>query len=197
MADEKGDWKLSLSEWRNCPTVNGPSPAQLFYSRQVRSCILPELFQEVDVDSMMLDRKQQERNKRVDRMTRYPVKTFSRDEEVWLQGRMSGRWDIMAWIRGARPHGKCYSVETTSGGLYLRNRRFIKSRKECEEVEVEEKGESCKEGEKTVLTQHEEGAVAAGGHGRPHLYAAVVAAGDRIQRGPVTRSRSKKGGGAP
>ena len=123
MADEKGDWKLSLSEWRNCPTVNGPSPAQLFYSRQVRSCILPELFQEVDVDSMMLDRRQQERNK-----------TFSRDEEVWLQGRVSGRWDIMAWIRGARPHGKCYSVETTSGGLYLRNRRFIKSRKECEEV---------------------------------------------------------------
>ena len=152
-----------MSEWRNCPTVNGPSPAQLFYSRQVRSCILPELFQEADVDSMMLDRKQQERNKRVDRMTRYPAKTFSRDEEVWLQGRMSGRWDIMAWIRGARPHGKCYSVETTSGGLYLRNRRFIKSRKECEEVEVEEKGESCKEGEKTVLTQHEEGAVAAGG----------------------------------
>ena len=173
-----------MSEWRNCPTVHGPSPAQLFYSRQVRSCILPELFQEVDVDSMMLDRRQQERNK-----------TFSRDEEVWLQGRVSGRWDIMAWIRGARPHGKCYSVETTSGGLYLRNKRFIKSRKECEEVEVEEKGESCKEGEKTVLTQHEEGAVAAGEHGRPHLYAAVVAAGDRIQRGPVTRGRSKKDGG--
>ena len=169
MADEKGDWKLSLSEWRNCPTVNGPSPAQLFYSRQVRSCILPELFQEVDVDSMMLDRRQQEKNK-----------TFSRDEKVWLQGRVSGRWDIMAWIRGARPHGKCYSVETTSGGLYLRNRRFIKSRKECEEVEVEEKEESRKEGEKTVLTQHEEGAVAAGGTaGR--TYAAVMAAGDRIR----------------
>ena len=134
VADEKGDWKLSLSEWRNCPTVHGPSPTQLFYSRQVRSCILPELFQEADVDSMMLDRKQQERNKRVDRMTRYPAKTFSRDEEVWLQGRLSGRRAIRAWIRAARRRGKCYIVETTSKGSYLRNRRFIKSRKECEEV---------------------------------------------------------------
>ena len=72
---------------------------------------------------MMLDRRQQERNK-----------TFSRDEEVWLQGRVSGRRDIRAWIRAARPRGKCYIVETTSKGSYLRNRRFIKSRKECEEV---------------------------------------------------------------
>ena len=131
--EEKGDWQLSLSEMRNCRTAQGPSPAQLFYSRQVRSCILPELFQEVDVEKMLMDRRQQEKNNRVDRVTRYPAKMFDRDEQVWLQDRLTKKWDIEGWIRGARPHGKSFIVETGKGGLYLRNRKFIKTRKEAEE----------------------------------------------------------------
>ena len=37
----KEDWNLAYAEWRNAPSVQGNSPAQLFYGRQVWSCILP------------------------------------------------------------------------------------------------------------------------------------------------------------
>ena len=182
--DEKGDWALALSEWRNCPTVSGPSPAQLFYSRQVRSCILPELYQEVEVTNMMLDRRQQEREKRFKRVTRNAAPILHRDEEVWLQDKDTGKWDIKAWIRGARPHMRSYIVETTSGRLYLRNRKFIQRRKEKEEKEKEEEEEERikrNEGEQQLLTRERE---------PPRSYAAVVAAG--IPAGPVTRSRARK-----
>ena len=78
---------MALSEWRNCPTVSGPSPAQLFYSRQVRSCVLPELIQETEVTNNMLDRRLREREDRFNRVTRHAAPVFQRDEEVWLQDR--------------------------------------------------------------------------------------------------------------
>ena len=194
--EEKGDWQLSLSEMRNCPTTQGPSPAQLFYSRQVRSCILPELFQEVNVEKMMVDRREQERNKRADRVTRYPAKVFDRDEQVWLQNRETKKWDIEGWIRGARPHGKSFIVETETGGLYLRNRKFIKTRKE-----KEEKGEMSNEGEVEDMTQQERAEMEAAGQDRGaagrRSYASVAreAVNSQAHRGVTTRSRARKDGG--
>ena len=189
--EERGDWALALSEWRNCPTASGPSPAQLFYSRQVRSCVLPELIQETEVTNNMLDRRIRERESRFTRVTRHSAPAFKRDDEVWLQDRDTGKWDIKAWIRGARPHMKSYIVETTSGGLYLRNRKFIKERRNYNEEEVEEKEEKealFNEGEQGLLDQQRERAEPAL---TPRSYAAVVAGSSRIQPGPVTRSRAK------
>ena len=188
--DEKGDWALAFSEWRNCPTVSGPSPAQLFYSRQVRSCILPELYQQVEVTNMMLDRRLQERQDRFNRVKRYAAPTFHRDEEVWLQDKDSGKWDIKAWIRGARPHMRSYIVETTSGSLYLRNRKFIRGR-----------GENREEEENEVVTgiRHEgqlsgpESLSQQGAETQPRrTYAAVLAGGGSTRAGPVTRSRARQ-----
>ena len=48
----KEDWALVYSEWRNAPTAEGHSPAQLFYRRQVRSCVLPELIKMMDMQKM-------------------------------------------------------------------------------------------------------------------------------------------------
>ena len=79
---------------------------------------------------------------------------------------------------------RSYIVETTSGRLYLRNRKFIQRRKEKEEKEKEEEEEERikgNEGEQQLLTRERE---------PPRSYAAVVAAG--IPAGPVTRSRARK-----
>ena len=186
--DEGGDWPLALSEWRNCPTASGPSPAQLFYSRQVRSCVLPELYQETEVTNMMLDRRIQERERRFSRVTRHAAPVFRRDEEVWLQDRESGKWDIEAWIRGARPHMKSYIVETSTGGLYLRNRKFIRKRvtKEEEQEEKEEEELLGNEGRQELGTQQRERAEPL----PARSYAAVVAG--TTHAGPVTRSRARK-----
>ena len=86
---------------------------------------------------------------------------------------------------------KSYIVETTSGGLYLRNRKFIKGRRNYNEEEVEEKEEKealFNEGEQGLLDQQRERAEPAL---TPRSYAAVVAGSSRIQPGPVTRSRAK------
>ena len=201
--DNKEDWLLAFSEWRNAPTVEGPSPAQLFYSRQVRSCVLPELFQEPNIEEMMVERRQQEREKRAERMTRQPSKGFARDEKVWMQSRDSLKWDIPGWIRGARPHGRSFIVETDSGGLYLRNRRFIKSRVEREEAEGEG-GKILNEGgtgglsqEKREVTAGKEGGKQPAGR---QTYAAVTRAASRptvptVTQGVTTRSRARRNGG--
>ena len=83
---------------------------------------------------------------------------------------------------------KSYIVETTSGGLYLRNRKFIKERRNYNEEEVEEKEALFNEGEQGLLDQQRERAEPAL---TPRSYAAVVAGSSRIQPGPVTRSRAK------
>ena len=144
----KQDWLLSLSEWRNCPTVDGPSPAQLFFGRSVRSMILPELLQEVDKDADRDRRRNQEEINREKRVTKAPLEMLKRNQKVWLRNKATGRWDIPGRIRGARPHGRSFVVETRTGGLYLRNRKFIKPRRTgegeeggCQNILEEECGE--------------------------------------------------------
>ena len=124
----KQDWPLALSEWRNCPTVDGPSPAQLFFGRSVRSMVLPELLQEVDKEADRDRRRNQEEVNREKRVTKAPLSMLRRNQKVWLRNKATGCWDIPGRIRGARPHGRSFVVETRAGGLYLRNRKFIKPR---------------------------------------------------------------------
>ena len=194
----KQDWLLSLSEWRLCPTVDGPSPAQLFFGRSVRSMVLPELLQEVDQEADRDRRRNQEEVNREKRMTKAPLEMLRRNQKVWLRNKATGRWDIPGRIRGARPHGRSFVVETRAGGLYLRNRKFIKPRKsgegeegqmpaffeeECSEViDQVDSSQECDEAMEQDTLQ--EG-------GEPSLveqeptYAEVVS-------GAVTRSRAKK-----
>ena len=177
------DFQLVLSEWRGCPTAEGPSPAQLFFGRAVRSMVLPELHTEVDPDADRERRRGQEERNREKRVTRQPLKVLSRDQKVWLLDRNHKTWSIPGRIRGARPSGRSYIVETRDGGLYLRNRRFIRPRLDGEE-----------EGELVVhsrVTQEDE--VTSGGQNvltgkEVRSYAEVAGGG----KGPVTRSRAKK-----
>ena len=80
---------------------------------------------------------------------------------------------------------RSYIVETGSGRLYLRNRKFIKRRKKEEENEEEEEEEEKEgrsdEGKQQVMIQQRELS--------PPTYEAVVAG--RIPAGPLTRSRTR------
>ena len=142
-----------------------------------------------------MDRRQQEKINRVDRVTRYPAKMFDRDEQVWLQDRLTKKWDIEGWIRGARPHGKSFIVETGTGGLYLRNRKFIKTRKEAEE-----KGKMNNEEVVRDLSQQKGGEKETAGQGcgagrRTYASVAGTAVDTQASRGVITRSRAKRDGG--
>ena len=132
-------FKVALSEWRMAPRVHGASPAQLFYGRQVRSSILPELHKEVDKERMAEERRTEEREARYKRVTRYEAPPLEKDQPILLQDTKTKKWDIEGFIRGARPHGRSYIVETKSGSLFLRNRKFIRPRTMQEESEVEDR----------------------------------------------------------
>ena len=192
------DFQLVLSEWRGCPSAEGPSSAQLFFGRAVRSMVLPELHTEVDPAADRERRRDQEERSREKRVTRQPLKVLSRDQKVWLLDRIKKKWDIPGRIRGARPSGRSYIVETRDGHLYLRNRRFIRPRldeqHEGKESEAEHSSVTQESG-----TQHsnvtQENEVTTEGQNvltekeQVRSYAEVAGG----VKGPVTRSRAKKG----
>ena len=59
-------------------------------------------------------------------MARHAASLLERDQEVCLQDKKTKRWDIRAWVRHRRPHGRSYILETEGGSCFLRNRKFIK-----------------------------------------------------------------------
>ena len=142
------DFDVAFSEWKMAPRVEGPSPSQAFFRRKLRSSVLPEIHGEVDVVNDMMNRREEELKNRAKRMTRFPAPLLERNQKVWLQEKDSKRWCIKGRIRECRPHGKSYIVETESGSLFLRNRKWLKPRGE-EEVKtgIEEKQVKQKEEE--------------------------------------------------
>ena len=40
-----------------------------------------------------------------------------------------GKWSLLAIVRGAKPHGKSYIIETDAG-IYLINRKSLKANKQ-------------------------------------------------------------------
>ena len=86
--------------------------------------------------------------------------------------------------------------------MYLRNRRFIKSRVEKEEAEGEG-GKILNEGGKGELSQEEREVTAGEEGGKPagrRTYAAVTRAASRptvstVTQGVTTRSKARKNGG--
>ena len=118
--EAKEDWLTAFSEWRNSPMVQGPSSSQLSFGRQVRSCILPQLLENPDVKEDARKRRHNEEENRFKRVTRYQSTPLHSDEKVWLQNRISKRWDIEGYVQGARPHGSSYVIETVNwGGSFL------------------------------------------------------------------------------
>ena len=144
------DFDVAFSEWKMAPRVEGPSPSQAFFRRKLRSSILPEIHGEVKEVKDMMDRKEEELRNRAKRMTRFPAPLLERNQKVWLQDKDSKRWSIKGRIRECRPHGKSYIVETESGSLFLRNRKWLKPRgeeRDVEEKQVEQEEEEVKQKE--------------------------------------------------
>ena len=145
--DGDEDFAVALAEWANAPRADGPCVNDLFYNRQVRSCILPELLREVPVEINQQERRKQEIKGRADRTTRLPLPPLARDSEVWMLDK-NNQWTIPATVVGARPSGKSYILETDRG-IYLRNRKYLRPKQEQEEEK------SLNEGGSETLTQQE------------------------------------------
>ena len=133
------DFERALSQWRLCPRADGPSCAELFFSRQVRSGILPQLVWAVPAEQNRVDRREQEINGRIQRTTRLPLPPFEKGDKVVMLDQR-GKWTIPAIVRDIRPNHKSYIVETNSS-VYLRNRKYLRLRRDSAEEEEEEQKE--------------------------------------------------------
>ena len=75
--------------------------------------------------------------------------------KVWLQEKDSKRWCIKGRVRECRPHGKSYIVETESGSLFLRNRKWLKPRGEEKKEGQDKKKANEKEEEEEKQVNEE------------------------------------------
>ena len=63
-----------------------------------------------------------------------------------MRNRDTKRWSIPATVRDVRPNQRSYVLQTTVGGVFLRNRRFIKPRS-SEELDGGDKDQSDDSGQ--------------------------------------------------
>ena len=82
--DGREDFALALAEYCNAPRADGPCINDLFYNRQVRSCVPPELQRDVPIEQNQRERRQQEIKGRLERTKRLPLPPLSRDSEFWM-----------------------------------------------------------------------------------------------------------------
>ena len=123
--DSKECFETALAEFRIAPREDGYSPAELFYKRQVRG-LLPELPRKFNVEDAEKARDKVQEAYTEKRQTRSTSKPLGMGQRVWLQDQQTKRWTIDGTIKSIRDGGRSYVVET-SGGAYLRNRRYIKA----------------------------------------------------------------------
>mgnify|MGYP003320628885 CR=1 FL=1 len=123
--DSKECFETALAEFRIAPREDGYSPAELFYRRQVRG-LLPELPKKLNVEDAEKARDKVQETYTAQRQTRSTSKPLGMGQRVWLQDQQTKRWTIDGVIKSIRDGGRSFVVET-SGGAYLRNRRYIKA----------------------------------------------------------------------
>ena len=98
-----------LLEFRNTPRSSGPSPASLFFGRNIRTA-LPGLPPPT-----------------VPKSDRTIVETFHKGERVRVQDARSKLWNIKGEILDVCQSRRSYVIKTDDGTVIQRNRRFIKS----------------------------------------------------------------------
>ena len=123
--DSKECFETALAEFRNAPREDGFSPAEFLYRRQVRG-LLSELPKKLNVENAEKPRDKAQETYTAQRHTRSASKPLEMGQRVWLQDQQAKRWSIEWVIKNIRDGGRSFVMET-SGGAYLRNRRYIKA----------------------------------------------------------------------
>ena len=115
-----------MVEWKLAPRSDGPSPAQLFFRRQVRSGNLAEISRPLDIKEAIRQKEESQRKCRVRGTVRHTRQPMSLHQNVLLQDRESKQWLIKGRVVAIRQNGRSYVIQTENG-TYLRGMRFVKA----------------------------------------------------------------------
>ena len=122
----KEDFDAALLEWRAAPRQDGPSPAQIFFRRQLRTQ-LPRL-QHKELTPKATQQRQSALNKKIEQFhsTSKNLKPLPLGSRVLVQHPQNKRWREEGVIVEIRDNGLSYNVLTDVNRTLLRNRRFLK-----------------------------------------------------------------------
>ena len=76
---------------------------------------MPQLLQIPDKDKDARERKINEEENRFKRVTKHPLSPLFRDQKIWLRDRLTKKWSIPGVVKGARPHGRSFILQTDQG----------------------------------------------------------------------------------
>ena len=136
------DLQMSLFEWRNTPDSNGLSPVQKLMSRRSRTTIpTTEALLKLEVIDGVYEnikRKRQQAKAAYDKHAK-PLPELHVGEPVRLQPiNPKAPWEQGSCVAKVGP--RSYLIETDSGNLYRRNRKFIRQDPSQEQASSDSSG---------------------------------------------------------
>ena len=136
------DLQMSLLEWRNTPDTNGLSPVQKLMSRRSRTTIptTEALLKPEVIDGVYenIKRKRQQAKAAYDKHAK-PLPELHVGEPVRLQPvNPKAPWEKGSCVAKIGP--RSYLIETESGNLYRRNRKFIRQDPSQEQASSDSSG---------------------------------------------------------
>ena len=125
------NFQRALLEWRNTPREGGLSPAQIVFGHPLRSFI-PAHHSSFD-KKFQTSRSQFDRNRSQIRnkakknydLSSKPLPKLEIEDHVWIQNPLTKKWDTKGIVTKIG-RNRDYLIETPSGKMYWRNRRFIR-----------------------------------------------------------------------
>ena len=129
----KESFDEALLEWKNTPRKDGYSPAMLFIGRRLRTRLPTAHINLRPIDNAVLEKakvaRDQEASKEMERQSQHcrELTHLEIGQNVLIQDPISKRWEYEGTIMSERDSGRSYEVQTGEGGVYIRNRRFLKA----------------------------------------------------------------------
>ena len=136
----KEDPYAAVAEYRNLPLHRSQySPHELFYKRQPRGK-LPHLKMGYDEEEATNCRRSH-RQKSIEKTktARKAASVLAVGQRVWMYNNVNHLWDLPGKIVERRELDRSYWVKVlTTGGQYLRNRKFLKPRRQQIPQDIDE-----------------------------------------------------------
>ena len=119
--------KQAIAAWRNMARTDGISPSQLFYGRRQRQ-LLPLMEEQAksQVSSTAGRDKTAEDSERLRNKHTTNYTELHKDEKVWMQHHITGKWNASVQVIRKRKDGNSYVVPAPDRNTYIRGRRLLK-----------------------------------------------------------------------
>ena len=119
------DFKIALQAWRNTPRSDEFSRAFGFFGRHIRTTLPDVRDPPSSVPDSFAVARENTRVRGVDNAGGHVLPPLHVGDLVHVQHAQSKSWTIDGKVIRVRPGGRSYDVET-AGGIFSRNRRFLR-----------------------------------------------------------------------